>query len=641
MTKWASPLAQRRPGWFLSDGQARRQEPGRGREWKCPHTSQGANWWKTGSRAAILGLTMRTHRSIVTAALVVGCAALPGAQARRDFTAEDMLKVATVSVLDLSDDGRRVAVSVRRAHDNAEVDNRRYGDPTYLAPSRVTLQVIDTVTGAAQSPFSGLIELRQAAWSRDGKRLAILTAANGGPVTVHIWDAERKTLTEVPRKAPIAPGSALDWNADDSRLIVALRNPGRDKAAAVRFKALTDGPIIVQSSKDPFLDWDDLQRATRTRTIAALDPASGEATTIVPERKISSYRVTRDSRVITFMEDVTEKTDYDTIGGTMNALRAVDASGPSTPSTGSGRRIRAGGRADHRGGEGSQGRPAPLVGRWADVRVREEGEIFVQTVGEQEPRSLTPRPPVKAERCQDEAEKAEDAKNAPESFSAGAFSRDGAKLLITSKKGWYVVNVGDAAKTQVLTLDPEKEDKPRRSPRWDRPRRRVDLCHLFRARPVGTRRHAAADGPRRRTGGLGARAANQGHAALLRRPQSRDGSTFVFTCLTAIVRRIFTPPTRTSRNPHRLYDANPWMAGKAAAAVRARDLSRRRRQEALRRAAISGELPEGQKYPTVFELYETFFDNGFNTRATFLANMAMRSFILRWTGRRPAWARPG
>ena len=29
---------------------------------------------------------------------------------------------------------------------------------------------------------------------------------------------------------------------------------------------------------------------------------------------------------------------------------------------------------------------------------------------------------------------------------------------------------------------------------------------------------------------------------------------------------------------------------------------------------------KGQKYPTVFELYETFFDNGFNARAAFLAN---------------------
>ena len=79
---------------------------------------------------------MRPDRSIVTPALVLCCAALSlqsaaRAQTGRAFTAEDMLKVSTASVLDLSDDGRRAAVSVRRAYDNAEVDNRRYGDPTY------------------------------------------------------------------------------------------------------------------------------------------------------------------------------------------------------------------------------------------------------------------------------------------------------------------------------------------------------------------------------------------------------------------------------------------------------------------------------------------------------------------------------
>src|SRR4029079_19417647 len=120
--------------------------------------------------------TMRTDRSVVTPALALCCAALSfqaasTAQTGRPFTAEDMLKVSTASVLDLSDDGLRAAVSVRRAYDNAEVDNRRFGDPTYLPPSRVTLQVIDTQTGAVQSPFSGLVEIRQAAWSHDGRRL--------------------------------------------------------------------------------------------------------------------------------------------------------------------------------------------------------------------------------------------------------------------------------------------------------------------------------------------------------------------------------------------------------------------------------------------------------------------------------------
>src|SRR4029078_9058897 len=50
-------------------------------------------------------------------------------------------------------------------------------------------------------------------------------------------------------------------------------------------------------------------------------------------------------------------------------------------------------------------------------------------------------------------------KDEPESFSLGPFSRDGTKLLITSKKGWYVVTVADPQRTPVLTLDPDKEDK--------------------------------------------------------------------------------------------------------------------------------------------------------------------------------------
>jgi dipeptidyl aminopeptidase/acylaminoacyl peptidase len=551
---------------------------------------------------------MLPHRTLVTAALALGCAALPAAQARREFTAEDMLKVATASVLDLSDDGRRVAVGVRRAYDNAEVDNRRYGDPTYLSPSRTTVHVIDTQTGAIQTPFSGLVDVRQAAWSRDGRRLAILTASNGAAVAVHIWDAERKTLAEVPRKAPVSSGSTLEWSADDSRLIVALRSPDEDKAAAARFKALTDGPIIVQSSKDPFLDWDDLQRANRTRALASLNPVTGEAATILPDRKISSYRVSRDSRLITFMEDVTEKTDYDTIGGTMNTLRAVDASG------GAPRTIV----------EAQDLKEVQL--RWSDdgrmFAFAKKGEIFVQTVDQAKARSLTPRPPVKAEEgVRTEAEKAEDAKNAPESFSAGAFSRDGAKLLITSKKGWYVVNVADAAKSQVLTLDPENEDKA------------AKLAALGWA-PDGASIYVTYSAPDKWERGVMRLPMGRpaGPAASVLEPlikdarlysglqQSRDGGTFVFSLSDGDRPASLYAADKDFKNLHRLIDPNPSMA----------DLAVPRSELIAYRDADGKELygvlrypvgyVKGQKYPTVFELYETFFDNGFNARATFLAS---------------------
>ena len=82
----------------------------------------------------------------------------PSAQSLDPITAEDTLKVQTASVLDLSEDGRFVAIGARRLYDNAETNHRRYGDPTYFAPTMVELQVIDTRTGAARPGRQGTDE---------------------------------------------------------------------------------------------------------------------------------------------------------------------------------------------------------------------------------------------------------------------------------------------------------------------------------------------------------------------------------------------------------------------------------------------------------------------------------------------------
>ncbi|MGH3116236.1 MAG: hypothetical protein ACRD09_00590 [Vicinamibacterales bacterium] len=74
-------------------------------------------------------------------------ASRPAAQSAEPFTAEDMQRVATVNVLDLSDDGRLVAAAIRRPIDNPETDHGRFGDPTYLNPSRVSVVIVDTRTG--------------------------------------------------------------------------------------------------------------------------------------------------------------------------------------------------------------------------------------------------------------------------------------------------------------------------------------------------------------------------------------------------------------------------------------------------------------------------------------------------------------
>ncbi len=199
-----------------------------------------------------------------------------------------MQRVATVNVLDLSEDGRLVAAAVRRPIDNPETDHGRFGDPTYLNPSRVSVVIVDTRTGRSWTPFRELVEARGAAWSRDGRRLAILTASSApdqGPneglttTALHVWDVEKSALTAVPARsqARVSANSGLDWTPDGRRLIVTLRSPEEERAARARFEAITDARVIVQQSKEPFLEWDALRRSDRLRTLAELDPSTGEA----------------------------------------------------------------------------------------------------------------------------------------------------------------------------------------------------------------------------------------------------------------------------------------------------------------------------------------------------------------------------
>ena len=177
---------------------------------------------------------------MIGVACVVAGGLQPRAQSLAPFTTEDMLKVATAAVLDLSEDGSRVAIAVRTLQDNAVTDHRRFGDPTYVAATLVELRVIDTRTGNADRPFKQLMNVRQAAWSRDGARLALLTTSESAerlPVTTAwIWDTARRTLTEVPRKASIAATSDLTWLPDGSRLIVALRDAADEKASQAAFQ---------------------------------------------------------------------------------------------------------------------------------------------------------------------------------------------------------------------------------------------------------------------------------------------------------------------------------------------------------------------------------------------------------------------
>jgi dipeptidyl aminopeptidase/acylaminoacyl peptidase len=533
-------------------------------------------------------------------------AALLTAQAN-PFTAADMLKVATVSVLDVTEDGARIAIGTRRPVDNPTTDHRRFADPTYLAPARVLFEIVDARTGGKDRPFLDLVNVRDAAWSRDGERLAILigrepAGADAFPTTqLYVWNVAARKLDEVRPAQPIALNSSLAWTPDGASLVVALRNAELDREARRTFTTLTEGPVVVHTSSEPFLEWDLLRRSANTRTVALLNPATGAVRPVVPQGRISSYQVARDGTFMSVMEDVTAKTDYDSIGGTENDLKFVDLK------TGQARLLLP--AKDLKG----------LTLRWSDdgrwFAYAKKGEVFIQGVDGSPARSLTPRPKAAPEKAATKEAGKEDPKQEPEeNFSPVSFSRDGAKLLVTSRKGWYVLQVADATRRLVVPMDEDEDKNPRMSA--------IDWS------PDGKAIYASWSARDQWARGVVAIDTTSGTATPLVRDDRifggvrmiRNGSGFVLTVSgnDRPAELYVADATFASLRP--LTTLNPWIATKSlprSELVSYRDVDGKPLYGVLRYPVG---YEKGKAYPTVFELYETFFDNGFNSRAAFLAN---------------------
>src|SRR5207248_11783855 len=108
-------------------------------------------------------------------------------------------------------------------------------------------------------------------WAPDVRRLGLL-AFNGDVFEPAVWDrvTGKTTTLRLPAGKYVAETSDLRWTPDGKQLVLALHALEWRTKARATFAAMTAGPVFVQSSKDPFLAWDDLRRMGSVRTVVSL-----------------------------------------------------------------------------------------------------------------------------------------------------------------------------------------------------------------------------------------------------------------------------------------------------------------------------------------------------------------------------------
>lgn len=538
--------------------------------------------------------------AVATGAVVLASPALPSpvqAQQVRPFTTQIALDVRSPQVAAITDDGERIVVTARTRRGRLDTDHERFGDPTYVAPSLISAMVIDTRSGERTWLHEEPAQVSDFAWSADGARLAYFFY-DGSAFHLQIFEVEDGTTREVvPRTdKAIASSSPLVWSPDGETLLLALRPSGWEERAREAFYAMTDAPVIVQDSRNDFLAWDRVRNIGDEQITVLVTVDDGSVRELLDDVAPRDLGFSPDGARITYSTAVPTKTTYTRRDGTDYGLYSLALDG---------------GEPD----ELIEPSEERLNGLWNEARdayaYADEGAVFVRSIGDEEPQDVTEGLRVLA------------GDTAEVDFSVERWSADGRDLLLTSSDAWHTLHLDTNDLQTVFTLEEDEDDRPERdieqwsederylyvsysaSDHWERGLQRLDLAS-------GEVRDIMLD-------------ANVYDGWRI----TDDGRTIVYTMSDGdhpddvwVTGAGFSAPTR-------LTHLNPQLDDVALAHT-----------ELVEYLDVDGnalygilyypiDYDPGRAYPLVVEVYEQFFDNGYNENMNLITAQG-------WFGLRPS-----
>ena len=585
---------------------------------------------RTSRHPAAVGLgaaITATVAALVATVAALAATPLPAHPQQRLFTPEIALDVRGVGIAAVTDDGARVAATVRTRRDRTGVDHDRYGDPTYVSPATTRLMVIDTRSGERTWVHEEPARISGFAWSPDGERLAYF-AVEDGARKLRIFDAGTGRSREVALRTEkaIASSSPLVWSPDGASVLIGLRPDGWAEEARAAFVALTEAPVIVQDSRNDFLAWDRVRNIAARQITALVAIADGGVREILADATPSGPGFSADGAYITYSTATRTKTSYTRRDGTEYELFRLDLAGGGEPES-----LRSTGE-DRLSATWNAARDAFAYG--------ERGSVFVRRLDEDEAVDVTADHRGGAADEGDEAEPGNDreaGRNTPGigdadeaepdstriRFSVQRWSPSGDQLLLSSQNAWHLLDLGTGELRTLLELEEDADARPRRQVvGWSDDGRHLHFSFSARDRwQRGLKRLDAA------TGAVETLALDDN---LYRSWNiSDDGGTVVYTASDGDRPNEIWAARGDLSAPRRLTTSNPELDDVALT-----------RSELVEYLDVDGNTlygilyypvgyEPGRAYPLVAEIYEQYFDNGFNENMNLITARG-------WFGFRPS-----
>ena len=531
------------------------------------------------------------------------------------FTVGDSLRVKSFSAQSMTDDGRFIAGSFSITLDRLGTDHKRYRDPTYLSPRAAEVVILDTETKTFTPLFESKKWIQAMTWSPDGTTLAFFLYRDGR-FFLQTYDRIKKSFTETRLKSDktIASNSFLVWTNGGTHILLALRAKDWQEKSLKMYNEATVGPIIVYDSSEPFLKWDAIRDQSNFVVPAVVEVQSGDVRELLPEDRYRSIGLAADDTFITYNVTTPSKTLYgrkrEGEKSVLSRLNLKTGSEPQVLVQWEEKRLNFSWNEDN------------TLFAWAD-----EGDIYFQSVEETEAKNLT-KDKVKPEKKEKPVEEGEEGKEEKVRFSLNRFSPDGKTLLAQTDKGYWLID-HQSGDLEMIYEFPEKKEGVEESSTgrgsiqaWSPDGRYLYISYA--AKDKWERGFTRFDLEKKKMEDL-VKDSNLYRGLRM----SKDGLKFFYSFSNGDLPNEYAMVDKDFDKSVVLTDLNPW--------IKERKLTR---SELIKYLDVDGkelygvlyypvDYDPGKKYPLVCEIYETFFDNGFNSNMNIIANQG-------WFGLRPS-----